>query len=328
MTCKRRSVQTDKSESGKNLYLATSTQVRRVDAITGIITLVAANLGAGPFSSTPTGTDGLGDGGPATAAQFSTIQGVAVDSVAAPAGVLTVQIAGQTNTPPSIVASIQRGALVTWPTTANTSWTLQAANAPGNSVTWTTLLGPSPGNGTSNALFDPLWPEPDDQYQVLQVSSGTSNILVNGGFENGNGTSVDNWSEDGSQPPVRINTDSHSGSYCMELSVTNPGATPNTSQIDQNVAAQGGMAVVPGQTYNFSFWAKQAGDGVSYVQNYGINWLNSGGGVVGNVGLTGFSGGNGVWNQINVNNLTDDNNFPKCINHETIACRMVRKIIR
>jgi endoglucanase Acf2 len=235
-------------------------------------------------------------------------QGVPVDSVPAPAGVLTVQIAGQTHASPTIVATIQRGAQIAWPTTANTSWTLQAANGPGSGVNWTTLLGPTPGNGTSNTIFDPLWPEPDNQYQVLQVSSGTANILVNGGFEYGNGTAVSNWSEDGSQPPIRINTDSHSGSYCMELSVTNSASTPNTSQIDQNVAGQGGVAVVPGQVYSLSFWAKQLSSGVSYVQNYGISWLNNGGGLVGNVGLTGFSGGNGVWSQIDVNNLTAPTN--------------------
>ena len=61
--------------------------------------------------------------------------------------------------------------------------------------------------------------------------------------------------------------------------------------------------MVAGQSYTFSFWAKQISSGVSYVQNYGISWLNGSGGTVGSVGLTGFSAGNGVWAQVIVNNL-------------------------
>jgi hypothetical protein len=243
---------------------------------------------------------------PTATSQSVTIynQGIAVDSVSAPAGILTVQVAGVTNPPVTIQASILNGAQVTWPTAANTTWTLQASSASGSSAAWTSLLGPTAGNGASNTLFDPLWPEPHNQYQVLQASSGTSNILVNGDFENGTGTGVSNWSEDGSQPPMRINTDFYSGSWCMKLSVTNAASTPNTSILDQNVTVQGGLAVVPGQTYTLSFWAKQVSYGVSYVQNYGINWLNSGGGVVGSVGLSGFSASSSAWTQINVPNLT------------------------
>ncbi|MEI9864743.1 MAG: hypothetical protein WDN00_09350 [Limisphaerales bacterium] len=61
--------------------------------------------------------------------------------------------------------------------------------------------------------------------------------------------------------------------------------------------------MIAGRTYTLSFWARQISSGVSYVQNYGITWRNSGGGSVGSVGLTGFTVGNAAWSQITVNNL-------------------------
>jgi hypothetical protein len=143
---------------------------------------------------------------------------------------------------------------------------------------------------------------------VLQTTSGGSNIVVNGGFEIGNGSSVSNWSAIGSQPATRVNAGAHGGAYCMQLLVTNPAAAPNSSEIDQNVTAAGGAPVIPGQTYNFSFWARQISSGVSYVQNYRIGWLNGSGGTVGSVGYTGFSASSGGWTQVNVPNLTAPSN--------------------
>lgn len=205
--------------------------------------------------------------------------------------------------PSPIAVAIQPGAQVSWPTTTGTTWTLQSANAAGANVIWNTLLGPVAGDGTTNTLFDPLWPTQHTQYQVLQVSSSTASIVVNGGFETGSGSSVSNWSTSGSQPPVRVSTSSHGGQFSMSLAVTNPASTPNGSSIDQNVAGQGGPVAVPGQTYNFSFWAYQVSSGPSLVQNYKVTWLNSSGTAIGDTGWIGFSGGGGFWTQISANNL-------------------------
>ncbi len=169
--------------------------------------------------------------------------------------------------------------------------------------TWSNLLGPVTGNGTTNNYFDPLWPSQNTQYQVLEVTNGTGNIVANPGFEAGSGSAVSGWTVTGTQPPIRINTDANSGSYCMQLLVTNTASNANSSEIDENINKAGGTPVTGGQTYTFSFWAKQISSGVSYVQNYGITWLNSTGGTVGSVGLTGFTAGNGVWSQFTVTNL-------------------------
>ena len=208
-------------------------------------------------------------------------------------------VAAQTNPPSQIALTIQSGGLISWPTTIGTTWTLQS----GAGNVWSNRLGPAAGDGTTNTFFDPLWLAQNPQYQVLQTTVGTGNIIVNGGFEAGNGLVASNWTISGSQPPTRVSTDANSGGYSMQLLVTNTASTPNSSEIDQNVGTAGGIPVIAGQTYTFSFWAKQINSGVSYVQNYGLNWLNSSGGTVGNVGLTGFSGGNGAWSQVVVNNL-------------------------
>jgi beta-glucanase (GH16 family) len=210
--------------------------------------------------------------------------------------------------PPSpVVVAIQQGAQISWPMTVGTTWTLQSADAPGTNVVWNTLLGPTAGDGTTNTLFDPLWPATDQQYQVLETTSGTSNIIVNGGFEAVNGSGVSNWSLSGSQLPV-LSTNSHSGQFSLSLAVTNPASSPNSSAIEQNVVNQGGPPVVPGLTYNFSFWAYQVSSGVSLVQNYRVMWLNSSGSDIWDTGWIGFTGGGGFWTQISDNDLVAPTN--------------------
>jgi hypothetical protein len=238
--------------------------------------------------------------------QIATVfqQGVAVSTLTAPARTTLVTSSAQTNSPSRFPAAIQPGMQVSWPTTSGKTYEVQWAPA-SSPTTWTDLATLVPGDGNTNFLFDTLWPSPHRYYRVLEISPSAPapSIVVNGGFEAGSGTTVSNWSQTGSQPPTRISTSSHGGSFSLSLSVTNPTATPNSSSTDQNVASQGGPAVVPGQTYNFSFWAYQASSGPSLVQNYTVTWLNSSGTGVGDTGWTGFSGGGGFWTQISANNL-------------------------
>ena len=212
-----------------------------------------------------------------------------------------VRVYKSVSAPPGpVTISIQQGQQVSWPTTVGATWVLQSS-ADGN--TWSNVLGPTVGNGTTNTYFDPTGPAQNTQYQVLEMTNGAGNIMANSGFETGNGSVAGSWTTGGTQPPNRVSTDAHAGTYSMQLFVTNTAATANTSEIDQDVAAAGGLPVIPGQTYTLSFWAKQISSGVSYVQNYGITWRNSGGGSVGSVGLSGFTAGNGAWSQFTVNNL-------------------------
>ena len=207
---------------------------------------------------------------------------------------------GQTNPPSPFPVGIRCGAQVSWPTTVGTTWTLQTAPASG---VWANLLGPAAGDGTTHTNFDPFWPVPDAQYQVLQTTVGLGNIVANSGFETGTNAVAASWTVAGSLPPTRVSTAAHGGSYAMQLQVTNPAATPNNSEIDENIGTAGGAPVVGGQTYTFSMWAKQISSGVSYVQYYGITWLNSSGGSAGSVGPSTFTAGSGAWSQFTVSNL-------------------------
>lgn len=229
--------------------------------------------------------------------------GEPVDTVAVLPGKLTVKVDGGTNAPSQIQLGIEAGAQIGWPTTNGTTWTLQSASELGTNATWSDLAGPSAGNGSTNTYFDPLWPSLHQQYQVLVSTLGSASVVVNAGFEAGSGGAASNWTFNGSQPPARVTADAHGGSYSLQLFVTNSASTPNTSGFGQNVNAQGGTPIVGGQTYNFSFWARQVSSGVSYVQNYRISWLNSSGGTISTVGWSGFTAGNGFWSQVAVNNL-------------------------
>src|SRR5258708_24892614 len=136
---------------------------------------------------------------------------------------------------------------------------------------------------------------------VLKTSAQTS--VVNGDFESGFGGVDAIWTQAGTQPPPRTTADAHGGSYCMDLSITNADLTANTSEIDQNTFNSGGGAVTPGESYTFSFWAKQISSGVSYVQFYKVSFLDTNGAIVLDPGFTMFNGGNGVWSQITRTNL-------------------------
>jgi hypothetical protein len=159
------------------------------------------------------------------------------------------------------------------------------------------------GNGLTNSQFV-LAPASGDYFRVIDITtplnSGNS-VISNGGFEIVNGVSPSGWLLTGSQLPTLDSQAAHSGNNCMDLTVTNTASTPNTGTISQTLA---NGSIVAGDSYNFSFWAMQISSGVSYVQNYQLNWLNSSGGNLGSVGWNGISAGYGTWTQNVATNLT------------------------
>jgi hypothetical protein len=144
-------------------------------------------------------------------------------------------------------------------------------------------------------------PAPVAYYQVLDIAPQISDAVMDGGFElsDGNG-GAQNWTSAGNQPPTQITTDSHTGSACMDLLVN---VTPSTSEINQDIVNQGGT-ITGGNSYNFSFWAKQISSGVSYVANYKITWYDAGNNVISAVGWTSFTGGTGTWAQVSSGPIT------------------------
>ena len=228
-------------------------------------------------------------------------RGTAVATVNAPARAMVVGTPGYTN---RVVLTVQPGIQVSWPTTNGYTYEPQWTATPSVASSWVDLAAAQTVDGSTQSLLDPSGAS--RYYRVIEVtppSATASSLIVNGGFELGSGTTPTNWVLGGTQPPVRTGIAARSGSFGLDNSVTNTTATPNGWQFQQNVMAQGGGALLAGQSYNFSFWAKQLSSGVSYVQNYRLSWLDASGATLANLAWKGFNGGNGTWAQITATNL-------------------------
>lgn len=164
-------------------------------------------------------------------------------------------------------------------------------------VTWTNL-GPAFTGSAIGQAFDPSNAKFS---RVLEAPAVSGEAILNGGFEENDSGIPNSWtgiSGTGQEPQVTT-TDAFEGSNSLRIAAQNDTTpTPNQSEIQYNVAASGG-SITPGETYDFSFQAKQISSGVSYVQNYRVQWLNSEGAVVQEAfGFTPFAGGDGTWVEI------------------------------
>lgn len=202
------------------------------------------------------------------------------------------------------VLSIESGVKLSWAATTGNTYRAQWSLLPGATGPWTDLGGLMNGNATTNSLYDPV-PRGARNYRVLEIFPGSvsgPSIPVNGGFEFGNGNTASNWTASASQPPIRSSAVAHGGSFSMHCALTNATAAPGEARLTQNVVAQGG-SVAAGQSYAFSFWARQVATGPSYIQQYQVQWLNSVGGVAGGSGLVNFTGAVGVWTKVSAPSL-------------------------
>lgn len=164
-------------------------------------------------------------------------------------------------------------------------------------ATWTNL-GPAFTGSAIGQAFDPSNAKFS---RVLEAPAVSGEAILNGGFEENDSGIPNSWtgiSGTGQEPQVTT-TDAFEGSNSLRIAAQNDTTpTPNQSEIQYNVAASGG-SITPGETYDFSFQAKQISSGVSYVQNYRVQWLNSEGAVVQEAfGFTPFAGGDGTWVEI------------------------------
>lgn len=197
--------------------------------------------------------------------------------------------------PAPLAATIRPGSAVSWtPTVAENTYQPQRSD---DGITFSNF-GPAFTGTSVSSAFDA---DSKPFHQVLESTSATVNAILNGGFEEDDGfeeTFADLWGHVQSQPPVRILSDFHSGIASMQIKVENNPVDPapaNGSEIQQNIASSGG-SIIAGNTYSFSFWAKQVSSGPSYVQRYRVVWLN-GPAEVGSGGFQDFAGTVGVWEQ-------------------------------
>ena len=186
--------------------------------------------------------------------------------------------AAAATTPTTLTLSVGAGNEISWIANSNNYYQVQSST---DDSSWNNLGSQLTGSSVTS-VFDPA---PVAYYQVLEDVPVVTEAVANGGFEYDDGsTGAINWTGVGSQPPTRTTSDFHSGTACLSIAVTNLAGEANNSEIQQNVSNQG-TAIVGGNTYIFSFWAKQNGSGASYVQQYKVGWLN----VSTEVGTVGFN---------------------------------------
>lgn len=209
--------------------------------------------------------------------------------------------------PPTEAASepvFVEGTIVSWNPT-NTEKLYQPQVSADGSV-WTDLGPAYPGIETTSIL------DPDSApfHRVLEKDPAGQEALINGDFEISNladPACAESWvcTSPSGQLPTLLDTDAQSGSSSIRIAVQNDETpTPNQGEIQQNLGTVGGF-VIGGETYTFSFWAKQISSGVSYVQKYQLQWFDASGAPLPGIAVPfkDFAGGNGTWSQIVEPNL-------------------------
>ncbi|NNC89984.1 MAG: hypothetical protein HKN82_16120 [Akkermansiaceae bacterium] len=203
--------------------------------------------------------------------------------------------------PQELDIDIKTGKIVGW-SPSNLENSYQPQESADNS-TWSDL-GPLIVGDTATSVFDASC---SPFYRVQEIATVLNDVAVNGDFEipdEFDPLCPASWQCIGTQLPTRITSDKRSGDASLQLKVDNGMTTDaNQAEIQQNVTAAGGT-ITPGATYRFSFWAKQISSGISYVQQFRVQWLDDiGAPLGGGVGFNNFAGGNGVWLETFVDDL-------------------------
>jgi hypothetical protein len=170
---------------------------------------------------------------------------------------------------------IQSGVQLSWPT-PNTTNTYHLQWSPSSGGTWSDLVAPVGGNGTTHTDVDPF-PSGSRLYQDLEIVPGTppsSANPANAGFETGTGSSATSWTVDtaagGPVYAVRTNDSPHSGSFNFQVHLASVGAGP-VVQFNQ-----AGVPVTGGTIYPFTFYAKALAGSLGYNAQWRILWNPSG----------------------------------------------------
>ncbi|MEM9079934.1 MAG: hypothetical protein AAGC74_04495 [Verrucomicrobiota bacterium] len=205
-------------------------------------------------------------------------------------------------TPDQLTVCIEQGTVLSWTPTAGNLYQPQESS---DGTNWVDI-GSQIMGGAVSSLFEA---EAAEFYRVQEQSTVIFNDAQNGGFEDGVAADADSWGEVGSQQPERFDGDARTGTYSMRiLSQNDLLGSPNTSEVQQNVSAAGGLVPLDGSSYDLSFWAKKvdlgAISGVSYVQRYKLSWLMPDPQLpIDAFPFTDFQGGDGEWVKITATDL-------------------------
>jgi hypothetical protein len=209
--------------------------------------------------------------------------------------------------PGPLQASIAQGTSVSW--FAGSAVNQYQPQQSADNVVWTNL-GPALIGDSVSSVFDS---EPSPNYQVLESVPTVTETVFNGSFDEQGDfeDEADGWNFVQSQPAERLTTGGRNGlnDECIRILVLNSSTAPEGCEIQQNTKDAdslnpGAGAVIPGNTYDFSFYAKQVAKSGSYEQRFRISWLNDIGAVMGDGGFQNFPlPVTGNWVQLTQNGL-------------------------
>ncbi len=196
--------------------------------------------------------------------------------------------------PTTLALSVGSGKEISWSAVSGNYYQVQSST---DNSTWNNLGSQLTGSAVTS-VYDPA---PAAYYQVLQDTPVTTEEVQQGDFESDPSFS---WSLLGTTLPTWISTDAHTGTSCESLYVTNDTAGAQTSILEENVYNKGGAAIIPGNTYSCSFWAKSLPKtGFSAVQQYNPVWMDGSGNILGTLnpsGWTTLSSSLSSWTQISI----------------------------
>jgi len=195
--------------------------------------------------------------------------------------------------PTTLALSVGSGKEISWSAVSTNYYQVQSS--PDNS-TWSNVGSELTGSAVTS-VYDPASAA---YYQVLQDTPVITEEVQQGDFESDPSYS---WSLLGTMPPTWINTDFHNGASCESFYVTNASTTAQTSILEENVYNKGGAAIIPGNTYTFSFWAKSLPKNGGYVQRYNPVWMDGSGNVLGTlapIAWPDITASTSTWTQISL----------------------------
>ncbi len=124
-------------------------------------------------------------------------------------------------------------------------------------------------------------------------------VLSDGGFE----INAENeaWELTSNSPPERSERAARSGRFGIHSKLVNDGPQPSEGHLSQTVQS----GIVAGETYALEFWLREIDFGISYVQQYSIQWLDAEGEELAEGGkrLTNFRAGKKDWEKVRVDDL-------------------------
>lgn len=173
---------------------------------------------------------------------------------------------------------------VSWEADESNTYEVQWSSPPGDGP-WTDL-----GPGRAGQAYDNTGGP--RVYRVMETVPASGETMVtadllaqaNPGFEDG----VADWVLGGMQEVTTA--EARTGDASLRSSITE---IAKGALLVKNVDG-----VQPGETYTFSFWAKQASAGPSYVQHYKVEWVRPDNSVTVATGnWVDFFGGDGAWRQ-------------------------------